>query len=92
MKSDEAMTKTDKSNWDEAVIQEHDCMTNHKAWEENDRNEVPEGTKIITSTWAMKKKASGTYRARLNALGFEQVNQKHFDKTQISSPVVNEIT
>jgi hypothetical protein len=31
----------------------------------------PKDTKIITSTWAMKKKAIGTYRARLNARGFE---------------------
>ena len=40
----------------------------------------------------MKKKANGTYRARLNARGFEQVDGTHYDKTQISSPVVNEIT
>jgi len=26
------------------------------------------------STWAMKKKANGTFRARLNARGFEQVD------------------
>jgi hypothetical protein len=92
MKFDEAMMKADKSNWDKALIHEHDHMTDHKAWEEHDRNEVPEGTKITTITWAMKKKASGTYQARLTARGFEQVNGKHYDKTQISSPVVNEIT
>jgi hypothetical protein len=40
----------------------------------------------------MKEKANGTYRARLNARGFDQVGGKHYDKTQISSPVVNEIT
>jgi hypothetical protein len=42
----------------------------------------------------MKKKASGTYRARLllNARGFEQVGGKNYDKTQILSPVVDEIT
>jgi hypothetical protein len=39
MKFDKVMTKTDKSNWDEAVIQEHNCMTDHKAWEELDQNE-----------------------------------------------------
>jgi hypothetical protein len=40
----------------------------------------------------LKKKASGTYQTRLNAWGFEQVDGQHYDKTQISSPVVNEIT
>jgi hypothetical protein len=66
MKYDKAMTKTDKPNWDKAVVDEHDCMTNHTAWKAIDRNDVPEGIKIIRSTWAMKKKASGTYGARLN--------------------------
>jgi hypothetical protein len=28
----------------------------------------------MLDTWAMKKKVSGTYRARLNAQGFEQVD------------------
>ena len=40
----------------------------------------------------MKKKASGVYRARLNARGFEQVPGAHFDPTQIAAPVVNEAT
>jgi hypothetical protein len=41
----------------------------------------------------MKKKASGTYRARVNARGFEQIDgEHHYDKTHISLPVVNEIT
>ena len=92
MKFDEAMSKDDKSNWDQAVTEEYERMRDHKAWQEVDQNAIPKDTKIITSTWAMKKKANGTYRARLNARGFEQVDGKHYDKTQISSPVVNEIT
>jgi hypothetical protein len=93
MKFDEAMTKSDKPNWDKAVLEEHeDRFTDHTAFEVVKQDEVPKGTKIITSTCAMKKKASGTYRARSNARGFEQVDGKHYDKTQISSPVVNEIT
>jgi hypothetical protein len=92
MKYDEAMTKPDKSKWDSALIKEHDRFTDHTAFQEVKRNEVPKDTKIMSSTWAMKKKASGIYRARLNAGGFEQVDGEHYDKTQISSPVVNEIT
>ena len=40
----------------------------------------------------MKKKASGTYRARLNARGFEQQEGVHYDPEQISSPVTNDAT
>jgi hypothetical protein len=61
MKFDEAMTKSDKSNWDKAVLKLHDCFTDHTAFEAINRDEIPKGTKVITSTWAMKKKASGTY-------------------------------
>jgi hypothetical protein len=61
MKFDEAMTKSDKPKWDKAVLEEHDSFTDHAAFEAVNQDEVPKGTKIITSTWAMKKKASGTY-------------------------------
>jgi hypothetical protein len=52
---------------------------------------VSAATNIITSTWAMKKKASGTYRARLNARGFEQKEGLHYDGSSISAPVSNEM-
>jgi hypothetical protein len=39
----------------------------------------------------MKKKASGTYRARLNARGFEQREGQHYNGTSISAPVSNEM-
>ena len=53
---------------------------------------MPEAAKILTSTWAMKKKANGTFRARLNARGFEQVDGEHFKSNSIASPVTNNIT
>ena len=40
----------------------------------------------------MKKKASGKYRARLTARGFEQQDGIHYDSSSIASPVVNDIT
>jgi hypothetical protein len=50
MKFDEAMTKSDKPNWDKAVLEEDDCFKDHTAFEAVNQNEVPKGTKIITST------------------------------------------
>jgi hypothetical protein len=40
----------------------------------------------------MKKKASGRFRATLNARGYEQVDGEHFDSRNISSPVTNNAT
>lgn len=67
-------------------------MMDHATWEAHDRSEVPPEAKMITNTWGMKKKASGTSRARLNAQGFEQIDGKRYNKMQTLSPVVNKIT
>jgi Reverse transcriptase (RNA-dependent DNA polymerase) len=64
----------------------------HKVVEAVQRNQVPDGTRIMTSTWACKKKSNGTYRVRLNLRGFLQVEGEHYDAHSISSPVVTIIT
>ena len=55
------------------------------------RKDVP-SAKIMTSTWAMKKKSNGKFRGRLNLQGFEQRDGEHFISTSISSPVTNATT
>jgi len=65
-------------------------MEDHGVFKAVPRDEVPEGAKILTSTWAMKKKASGKYRARLNARGYEQVDGEHYDEDKKSAPVVSQ--
>ena len=44
---------------------------------------------MLTSTWAMKKKANGEFRSRLNARGYEQVGGTHFIPDSIAAPVTN---
>jgi hypothetical protein len=61
----------------------------NEVWVPVPKSELPEDAKILTSTWAMKKKANGTYRARLNGRGFEQVPGIHFDPKSIAAPVVS---
>jgi len=51
--------------------------------------DLPEGTKVFTSTWAMKKKANGTHGARFAARGFEQIKGIHYDGASIAAPVTN---
>jgi hypothetical protein len=67
-------------------------MVNNKVWQSVPIDEIPEGTKIMTSAWAMKKKSNGTYRARINARGFEQVDGEHCDMDTKSSPVTCIVT
>jgi len=54
-------------------------MIKTKVWKPVDRSTLPEDAKIIGSTWVMKKKSNGTYRARMNVRGFKQVEGQHFD-------------
>jgi hypothetical protein len=46
----------------------------------------------MTSACVMKKKSNGTYRARINARGFEQVESEHCDMDTKSSPVTCIVT
>ena len=67
MKYDEAMN----SHWNKAVEEEHDRMKKHTMFEQVLISELPPGTNVIDSTWAMKKKASGVYHGRVAARGFK---------------------
>ena len=44
---------------------------------------------MISKTWALKKKANGTFRARVNAENFMQIDGKHYNSDKISSLVTN---
>ena len=67
-------------------------MLKNKVWMVIKKKDVPKNADIIDSTWAMKKKANGQYRARLVARGFKQTHGKSFEYHDISSPVVHDIT
>jgi hypothetical protein len=89
MKYGPAMEGADKLNWSKAVDEEYERMVEHGVFQPVPRSEVPAGAKIITSTWAMKKKSNGTFRARVNGRGYEQVDGEHYDEDSIASPTVN---
>jgi hypothetical protein len=89
MKYNEALNGPDHQKRQTAVDKEHNRMIKFGVWEAVRRGDLKTASKIITSTWAMKKNASGTYRARLNARGFEQREGRHYDGTSISAPVSN---
>ncbi|MFO0523114.1 MAG: hypothetical protein ACK515_22215, partial [bacterium] len=80
MKYDEAMASIDAAKWAKAVEEEHDRMVENQVWKAMPMEDVPPGAKILTSTWAMKKKSNGKFRARLNCRGYEQVPGIHYDE------------
>lgn len=89
MKYEEAIA-TDAEGWENAVKEEYDRMMNNNVWKEVPKDSVPEGAKILTSTWACKLKANGTKRARINARGYEQIDGIHYDSSSVHSPVTND--
>ena len=92
MKYHEAMATADKEKWTEAAKEEYDHVTKFKVFQAVPKSKVLEDAKVLTSTWAMKKKANLTFRARLTARGYEQVDGEHYDKDTTPAPVVNEAT
>ena len=92
MKFKEAMKTTDAKQWQTAVNKEHKRMSKHNVWQAVLRKDLTVAAKILTSTWAMKKKVNGTQRARLNAQGYKQVDVVHYDSHSISAPMTNDVT
>jgi len=51
-----AMKTPDKEKWKRAVEEEHDRMVKMNVWEGIQITDIPSNVKLITSTWAVKKK------------------------------------
>ena len=85
----EAMRSPDREQWTEEVGNEKRRFDKFGAVTPVPRSEVPAGSKIMTTTWAMKKKTNGKFRGRLNARGYEQVDGQHYHSENIAAPVTN---
>ena len=79
------MASPDKNEWQALVNHKHTRMLKNGVWEVVDQNNIPEGSDIIDSTWAMKKKANGDHRSCLAARGFKQMQGKSFVHQNILS-------
>ena len=58
------MASLDKIEWEKASKVEHKKMPEFNGFEVVHPKDVPDQAKLFTSTWAVKKKPDGTYRAR----------------------------
>lgn len=92
MKYNEALLSDDKKNWMKAVEEEYQHIVKSNVFKVVDRCDLPDGATVLSSTWAMKKKSNGTYRARLNARGFKQKDGEHFNSSNLAAPVTNAVS
>ena len=89
----QAMRAPDKGHFVTAMIKEVEDHVQRKHWELIPISEVPPGTKILDSVWAMKRKRDimtrkvCKYKARLNVHGGQQEFGVNYFQT--CSPVVN---
>jgi hypothetical protein len=58
----------------------------------NKNKDIPVNAKLLTTTWAMKKKTNGQYRARITAQGLLQEDGIHYFSHSTASYVANELT
>jgi hypothetical protein len=65
-------------------------MKKYKVFKAVSKDKLPKQAKILTSTWAMKKKSSGVYQAQVTACGYKQIDGAHYDEDTKASPIVNE--
>jgi hypothetical protein len=75
----------DKPHWIDRVEAEHGRFKKHIAFKAVQRGSLPLANKILMSTYAMKKKASGIFRASLNAQRYEQLPDRHYDQNLIAA-------
>ena len=92
LKFEEAMNRKDRNKWLKAVEEEYDRFKKNGCFKPVERKYIDPTCTVMTSTWVMKKKASGKYRARLNSRDFEQIEGKHYNPDHVYSPVTNEAT
>jgi hypothetical protein len=76
--------------WQEAIKKELQSMIEKGVWQKANKNNIPDNRRLLGTKWVFKKKSSGVFRARLVALGYNQV--PGVDYSANYSPVINEVT
>ena len=80
----------EREGWRDAIKMELVSMKNREVCDIVSLDKVPEGRKVIGCKWVFKKKRNGVQRARLVALGYNQVPGIHFSEN--FAPVVDDAT
>jgi hypothetical protein len=67
-------------------------MIQNTVWIPVKLNTLPSNIKPLSTTWVMKKKANGDFRARITAQDFLQEEGEHYKSDSTAAPVTNETT
>jgi hypothetical protein len=74
----QVMKAWDKDQWKDEIQNEFERFEKFDVFTPIKRSDMPPGVKPISTTWAFKRKANGVRRGRLNARGYEQVDDVHY--------------
>ncbi len=66
MKHQAAIHGPDGKEWKEEIKNKHKHMLKNEVFEAVEKSKLPNGAKVINSTWAFKKKSNGVFHSRLN--------------------------
>ena len=65
-------------------------MISRGVWRKTDRKRIPDNRRLIGNKWVFKIKRDGTYRARLDAVGYSQI--PGIDYTDNFAPVAHDVS
>ena len=82
--------KQSRQKWREAIRKEFSDMIRKGVWRITKKANVPQNRRLIGSKWVFKVKRNGVFRARLVALGYNQI--PGVDYTDNFAPVINDVT
>lgn len=82
----QAMESVEAQEWKQAMQEEYESLKSMETFIELKREDLPTGSKVVTSKWVLKRKRDENgkvvrYKARLVARGFSQVKGDSYDET-----------
>ena len=80
----------ERNNWPVAIRKEIKSMINRGVWRKIDKMKIPENRRLIGNKWVFKIKRDGTNKARLVALGYNQIPR--VDYTDNFAPVAHDVS
>ena len=80
----------ERNNWPVAIRKEIKSMINRGVWRRIDKMKIPENRRLIGNKWVFKIKRDGTNKARLVALGYNQIPR--VDYTDNFAPVAHDVS
>jgi hypothetical protein len=74
----EALSGAEKEKWEKLIVEEHDRVIQNAVWIPVKLNNLPSNIKPLSTTWVLKKKANGDFRARITVQGILQEEGVHY--------------